>query len=549
MRTRAIFTIERKLMYALAFVLGITTANAQLFNPPSAYEDSYPSNNVNISRTTHTSCFAWSGLSLFGSPEDIVVSAWDEPSWGGRVAWRRLQNGNPSIINAQGIISYAPGHRDLEVGFLLVNGVFRIFVAYHKAGSGHYMDIYNLTGGGPVLFTTIPLSNQAQYSRISMDSHRLYATAVTWEEGARIRTVVAWENAGTISVSPVTTFIHPVKMYNPDIAFSHYQNPLLCEYVYYDPTNNRFYQTSFDFWTMAGFAVNTSVVPTTQDINGVAGPSIANIDAPDHSSVSRWAYTYSVGGSDVYARIQEGGGFNTINVTDGSMGITAINSALNINPFLAYNPAGGGNSIAIAWYTNHTDPNTGQQAAYIAAQVTSNGGGVVSSNDYLTIPNVPVIASGTPMLSLSKETENADYLYTIFPQYDYVSGTGYEMQHKYHDWVSTGSYKGAKPLSCPDETRVTGLANTNTDAALVTAYPNPFSNELSLAIPADMQTEDINVTITNITGAVVRAFSGTATEVNHQLRSSTNLQPGLYLLQVDIPSKQITRTLKVNKVE
>src|SRR5690606_9698258 len=158
--------------------------------PPSAYEDSYPNNNVNISRTTHTSCFAWSGISLFGQPEDIVVSAWDEPSWGGTVAWRRLQNGNPSGIIAQGLIPYGPGHRDLEVGLLYVNGIFRIFVAYHRAGSGHYMDIYNLTGGGPVLSTTVPLSNQAQYSRISMDSHRLYGVVVTWEESAVIRTVV-----------------------------------------------------------------------------------------------------------------------------------------------------------------------------------------------------------------------------------------------------------------------------------------------------------------------------------------------------------------------
>ncbi|MBZ0100188.1 MAG: T9SS type A sorting domain-containing protein [Taibaiella sp.] len=549
MRTRAILFIERKLMYALAFVIGITAANAQVFNPPSAYEDSYPNNNMNISRTTHTSCFAWSGLSLFGPSEDIVVSAWDEPSAGGAVAWRRLQNGNPSIINAQGIIPYGSGFRDLEVGYLLVNGVFRIFVAYHKAGSGHYMDIYDLTGLGPVLLTTVPLSSQAQYSRISMDSHKLYGVAVTWEEGARIRTVVAWDNSGVIGISPVTTFIHPVGMFNPDVAFSHYTGPLLCEYVYYDPANNRFYQTSFDFWTMAGFVVNTAVFPTVQDIDVVAGPSIANIDCPDHSSISRWAYTYSVGGSDVYARIQEGGGVTTINITDGSMGIAAINSALNLHPFLAYSAAGGGNSIAIAWYTNYIDPGTSQQAAYIAAEVTSNGGGVVSSPDYLTIPNTPIIASGTPVLSLSKGTQYADYLYTIFPQYNYLLGTGYEMQHKYHDWTSTWSYKGARTHRCPDEERISGLAHTNADAALITAYPNPFNDDLSLVIPADMQTENVTVTITNVTAAVVRTFSGVAAKVNQQLRTTANLQPGLYLLQVDIPSKQITKTLKVTKAE
>src|SRR5690606_23098693 len=127
---------------------------------------------------------------------------------------------------AQGLIPYGPGHRDLEVGFLYVNGIFRIFVAYHKAGSGHYMDIYNLTGGGPVLSTTVPLSNQAQYSRISMDSHRMYGVAVTWEEGAFIRTVVAWDNGGTIGISPRVSFTHSWKMYEPDVAFSHYTSAL-----------------------------------------------------------------------------------------------------------------------------------------------------------------------------------------------------------------------------------------------------------------------------------------------------------------------------------
>lgn len=528
---------------------------AQVFNPPTSYEDSYPSSGVNISRTTHTSCYANSSVNILGSSEDLVVSAWDEVSLGGTVAWRRLVPGSPSTVISQGMITYPAGYRDLEVAFMYVGSTIKIFVAYYKSGSGHYCEVYDLLGGGPVLSTIIPLSGSPNYGRISIDCHRMYGMVVTWEENAVIKTRVAWDNSGTLGVSPIVTFSAPIKRYLPDVAFSHAGSGLLCQYVYHEIGSvSQIAQSSFDFWTMAGFGGPTTVVPTLQDINvlgsGNVLPSPPNIDCPDHYNVDNWAYTYHLNtNNDIYVRLVDfnsTGVPNTIVVNDGSFGNFPINSAQNINPFLAYDI--NNDNFHVGWFTNYIDPATVEIASYISVDVHESGTAILSTFDYLTVPNTPIFASGTPFLSFSKHTESTDYLYTIFPQYNL--STGYEMQHKYHQWGSLGAFKGehATHYTCNDDGRLSYLAE-HANGLSSSVYPNPFKNQLHISLSPEMLSEVIDVTITNITGTVVYSTTGTPDEINENLNDVSNITTGMYIMNISCEATGYNNVVKLQKID
>lgn len=536
------------------------TSIGQVFNAPSSYEDSYPFSGNQISRTTHTSCYSSSNVNILGSTNDLVVSAWDEPSIYGTVAWRRLIPGAPWAIVNQGLIPYGPGYKDMEVGFIYVGSIVKIFVAYYKMGSGHYVDVYDLTGSGPVLSGNITLSSSPNYGRISLDCHRMYGMVVTWEENSVIRTRVAWDNGGSLGVSPTVTFDpSTTKRRLPDVTFSHTNSTgaLLCEYVYMEDNgfNQGFIESSFDFWTMAGFGAPTVVAPLVQDFDPISYSTFVsppNIDCPDHYNVQNWAYTYHTNTSnDIYVRLVDYNSTavpNTIVVNDGSLGIAPINGSQNINPFISY--ANSYDNFYVGWFTTEVDPMTSGIASYVSVNVDESGTFVLSAPDYLTVPNDPSKASGTPFLSFSKYTESSDYLYTIFPQYD--NNTGYEMQHKYHNWSSLGSFKGEKDhaIECNDEGRTAFLAKQSSGSlSTATAYPNPFTNQLAISVSADMQQEDVDVTITSITGSVVFQEHGIPSDINKQLTNLSNISTGMYIMSINCSATNYSEVIKLQKVD
>lgn len=553
-------SILTRLLCLMLVALVSTSSNAQVFNPPSSYEDTYPSGGTQISRTTHTSCYSFSGINFFGSGQDLVVSAWDEPSLYATVAWRRLVPGSPSSIISQGLIPYGPGYRDMEVGFIEVAGTIKIFVAYYKMGSGHYLDIYDLMLGGPVLVGNVTLSSSTTYGRISLDCHKLYAMSVIWEDNAFLKTRVAWNTGSSVGISPEITLDPYIKRYQPDVTFSHANSTgaLLCEYVYEEVGANRqLTQSSFDFWTMAGFGSPTTIGPSIQDIDVIGFNTFVsppNIDCPDHYTVQNWAYTYYTNTSnDIYVRMID---YNstavpqTIIVNDGSLGNFPINGSYNVNPFLSYSR--NYDDFYVGWFTDEIDPTTGTFAGYVSVDVHESGTFLMSAPDYLSVANVPTDASGTPFLSSSKYTEASDYLYTIFPQYN--TSTGYEMQHKYHDWSSLASYKGDgdhnHTADCNDEGRIAFLAKGTANAfSKANAYPNPFTNKVTVSVSANMQNEEMDVTITNITGAVVFRSTGIPSDINKQLNNLNSLNAGIYMMNINCKAVGYSNTIKLQKAD
>lgn len=553
-------SILKGLLCLMLFSMITNTSIAQVFNPPAAYEDSYPFAGNQIGRTTHTSCYSSSNLNILGSSEDLVISAWDEPGMYATVAWRRLTPGAPWAIINQGLIPYGPGYRDMEVGFMYVGSTIKIFAAYYKVGSGHYIDIYDLTAGGPVLSGNITLSSSSTYGRISLDCHRMYGMVVTWEDNAVIRTRVAWDNGGSLGVSPIVTFDpSSVKRRLPDVTFSHANSTgaLLCEYVYMEDNGSSqgFIESSYDFWTMAGFGSPMIVAPLVQDFNPISYSTFVsppNIDCPDHYSVQNWAYTYHTSTTnDIYVRLIDYNSTaipNTIVVNDGSIGIAPINGSQNINPFISY--ANSYDNFYVGWFTTEIDPMTSDIASYVSVNVHESGTFVMSAPDYLTVPNDPSKASGTPFLSFSKYTEISDYLYTIFPQYD--NSAGYEMQHKYHNWSSLSAFKGEQSqiVECNDKGRTAFLAKHAAGSlSTASAYPNPFTDQLAISVSADMLQENVDVTITSITGSVVFQESGIPSDINKQLSNLSSLNTGMYIMSLNCRATNYSEVIKLQKVD
>ncbi len=554
-KTTSAIAMARKLILTLSIAFSsFAGANAQNFVTPTAYEDSYPTaGSPFISRTTHTSCYSFSNLGFSSTTADIVLSAWDAPGLIAAVAWRGIVpgTGGAGIIN-QGIVPYS-NVQDLEVGLLSVNNGYQVIVAYYKNGVGHFFDVYDLNLTGMTYLYTKQLSTMASYTRISMDSHKLYGVAITWQEKF-IKSIVLL-GGSSLSASGILTLSGSNGYTRPDCAFSHSNQAgtLNVHYAYYHPVSGVIIESSFDFWTAIGLGT-TTIFPSVNDAN-LAAPSSGvnvNLDCPDHYDVENWAYTYTDNYYDISVRFIDYHSTatpTTVVVNDNSvLSSAAINSSMNYNPFLAYDHdcIYGVGTLYVGWVSQYIDPATSNPASYIAVQIKEDGNGPVTPVDYLTVPNNTTLTSGTPYLSFSKQNDATDYLYTIFPQY--VNGVGYRMQHKYHAW-NNSQFKGATPVyTCNnDEDHKKAFAARNAGMN-ITLYPNPYVSTFELQIPADIQNEKGSIIITGVDGKTYGTFEGDMRNANSYLSTiGANMPAGNYAIQVQVNGR--TQVLKTTKVQ
>lgn len=553
-KNQTLRTMGKAVLMSCSMLLAAATAsNAQTYVPPVSYEDTYPAaGSPDINLTTHTSCYSISGFNFYGNSEDLLLSAWDDPSTNSGVAWRRTMPGNPSIIFAQGTIPYS-NVRDLEVGLLASGAGWEIYVAYYLNGTGHFLDVYDWNPGGPTLLYTVMLSTSPNYGRISMDSHKLYGLTMVWENPSvgAIETMVGL-SGGTTTYSGVITIGGMNGHLVPDCAFTH-AGPLNVHYVSWDPASSQFIEYSLDYFATLPLPTGTTVGPTVNDKNPEKY-ALPNLDAPDHYGVENWAYTYTTNAADISVRLVD---FNsgtpptTVIVNNGSLGNKPTNVGCSYNnyPFLAYTngwACGGPNAnINVGWYTNNIDPNTSMPAGYVGLEMKENGTGLVSPMDYWTLANVPWMASNTPVMSFSKQNDMSAYQYTIFPE------SGYQMQHKFHNWCPTGTgFKGVAThdIDCNSEKQIAAFRAKQ--GYTLTTYPNPFSKEFSLKIPAGVAKENGEVIVTDMTGKIVASYKGIMSNANNYLHSiSSNMATGNYLMKVSVESLQINQTLKMSKTK
>jgi hypothetical protein len=549
-------------VFATLFSFSAATGSAQFFNPPTACENTYVTS-PNIGLTDHTSAYSTNVANISGYGNvNLVLAGWDHvnPTQPAGFSWQYLPPSNPCAILAQGIVPYF-NCRDIEVAWVDAAGDPEIVVAYYQNGVGHMVDVYSLSTGVPVLMYTNTLSAMPNYTRISIDSHiPPYAVGIIWEDVGGLKTICGNTTGfGVITWSNILSIIGTAGETVPDLVFNH-ASGLWLQSVSYNPGTGNFTEFQYDFWAVMG-TTGTTIAPMVNDVNFVgpcnAGPGSGrrcpypNIDAPGHGPES-WAYTYTTNSADISVRLfdQPTATFATVIVNNGTFGIAPINGSLNRYPFCYYNFSGcGSGSIVTAWHTTAVDIGTGTTAGYAGMQMTTDGSALLSATDYLGVAMNPTWASQTPVLSISKQDDGLQYMYTIFPEIDPMGS--FQLEHKYPP-LCFASFKGEgqehSPIACNDEEQRAAFISSKKGTNSISVYPNPSDVSFSLSVPAIYQQEEMTLVVTNILGVVAGSYNGPAANANAYLTNfSAGLESGTYLINVDIKGKT-KEILKVTKV-
>ncbi len=110
-------------------------------------------------------------------------------------------------------------------------------------------------------------------------------------------------------------------------------------------------------------------------------------------------------------------------------------------------------------------------------------------------------------------------------------------------------------LNCVDESQITDISEFGTKDSLITAYPNPFSNELNIDfyLSNEMLSENVGVKIFDIQGKIIRHLTHVFSVDDEKFRViwdgnngvGEKCSSGLYLIEISTPEKRlITKVIK-----
>ncbi len=476
------------------------------------------------------------------------------------------------------------------------NAPWYVIVSYYNSagmgGPGHYMDTYIWNQpppngpGGLTLVGTTQLSAVPFYTPIHQDAHNTYGFAITWEDPMAgpsngINIVFGFMNPAFPgpSISPVMpAFVLPgtAGQSYSDVAFTHSGGTgLNLQFVYYQVVGPNTVITEATVPMQLGPGWFPPAAPAVNDVNVVPGPCAATtdlkirIDATDHWS-DDWAYSYILPtacgavNNDIFVRYNNAGVFTTYNLTNGSMGPIACDvdpagvTYMNDWPVCSFDATT--NWLNVEWYTQYQNsafgppafflPNTG---GYVGLKM-DNLGAVVSPLDYLQVGEAASLsntfASATPTIASSRQNDRTDYQFVAFanqnpPPVNY-------MVVKDRPWGSP-TFKNPHPGNAHDWSLLYGgttfaqnVAGAKND---VTAYPNPFPENVSLEISAGLLDETLVVTVQDISGRVIDKIEEKGKSVNASLTTmSRQLSNGVYLLKVQSSSGDFNKVLKIEKL-
>jgi hypothetical protein len=148
----------------------------------------------------------------------------------------------------------------------------------------------------------------------------------------------------------------------------------------------------------------------------------------------------------------------------------------------------------------------------------------------MTVSNVPNL-SGTQAMQFSKQNEDA----RLFATYTmYSSATDYYLNNKYVPW-------GASAF------KTTGVENV-ADAQGILFFPNPYTSEFNIQLPAEMNAQFLTISVTDITGRKMDVYGGMGNLINSHLnQASRTWVPGMYLITVENTVTGFMHTYKVQK--
>lgn len=375
--------LSRTLFFAILLLLSAGTNRAQIFNPATQTEYTYPPFAGPVTSTTHSFTYTISHIAYMtnnptpppimpylpappGLPlSDLTVHTWDDAGTTGGIAYINTATGSgtpapAAAIYDQGFIPY-PDCQGIEVSLMQdmyganffaegTNAPWWVIVSYyysgpptnqHPGGAGHYFDTYiwnqpipNSTGGLTLQYT-MQLSAVPTFTRISQDGHNTYGFCITWENPLTgIDLLFGYMHksiGGGPQISPVYTLAGTLGETHPDVTFTHVGGALNAQFLYYKtvPNGVRIIESEVPF--QYGAPWFPIPAPVINDINIIksACPLTdlkTRIDAPDHDAVADWAYSFilpkpcAAPNSHIYVRYNNSGIKTTYNLTDGSMG-------------------------------------------------------------------------------------------------------------------------------------------------------------------------------------------------------------------------------------
>lgn len=535
---------------------------------------------------------------------DLSVHCWDgaagSPAGVGylNTAWGAGTPPPAALIYDQGFIPYPATCRSLEASLMQdemgvsmfiygTNAPWYVIVSYYNAagpgGPGHYVDVYkwnqpppNGPGGLTLVGAPIQLSTIPVYTRISQDAHNTYGFCITWENptamapGNGVNFVFGFMNPAIPgpSISPVYLLPGTGGEKSPDVAFTHSPaTGINLQFLYFRKLGPNMRITESVIPMQFGPAWAAPPAPVINDVNLLpwACPFIdlkTRLDATDHWS-DDWAYSYILPpvcgaiNNDIFVRYDNAGVRTTYNLTNGSMGPLPCDIAptgvsyLNDWPVCSFDQTT--NWLNVEWYTQYQNggafflPNTG---GYIGLKM-DNLGVIMSPFDYLQVAEAATgsntLASITPTIASSRQNDRTDYQFVAFAN---QNAAGQYMVVKDRPWTSAtfksagGGHEWSELYGGPTSAQNVSGAENN-----VTAYPNPFSNNLSLDISAGLQNETLKVTIEDLSGRMIGKTEGKGNAINASLNDiSRELASGVYLLRLQSATGNFNKVLKVEKL-
>ncbi len=557
-----------------ASLLAATTVSlyAQSFVPPNAIE--YTFGDPAVHPAQNTSCYSLeAGYAYFPDMvpaigtayANLYVAGWNNQDIGGmhEVTVLLTDPADPSNVWWKASIPYTDV-QDLEVGSLrnTTTNNTNVLVAYYKAGTGHMLDIYELTPSPStpyVLINHMTLSNSPTYGRIRMDFHATYDGAVAWvntQPGPNkgIQTMVYTNNTW----SSITTLNGTANKTGVDIGITRVIEPVNNSGIAY-PLH--FVYSGGGFVTeasvdMTSLAASPGFITPTLNDNFYVGAGLNSrlvLDCSDFSKSSTvlngsaWAYTYS-DGINVIVRHRNATlpAAQTTVVTSGILGNSPLDPVGGVyqvfSPSLNYGlgyPTNPTDQIMVAWYA--TDG--GSTNGYMALQMDENGTAVTSTYDYLLLPNANTPTMPSSFMSgvaLSKMGTKGvqDYLYATY--YDVDPSTGdYQLHHAFHKWGDV-AFKGEGNTKLPTE-QLTG-------ATRIDVYPNPFNNQLNTSVSL---AEDgvLHLELHDLAGRLVWQHKASLTKGKHQIKTESmkSLTAGTYMLKASLNNKKIDTKMMVKQ--
>lgn len=531
----------RRFVFAgLLIAVTSISLNAQTYQPPISVEYANPAGVIG-GQSLHSSNY------LF---QDFTLAAYDDGN-DGQVIWQHIVPGSSTIL-CSGTIPYTGGYSHIEVGALhgSASGMapYTAFVAYHLAGVGHAVDLYDWDPFACTMnySATHNLSSNPTPTRISMDNHIEYALAMAWVDAGTLNTSVY--EGGIFTPSFIHTIVPTIKPNNVDVAFTH-GSQLWVHYVYNSLGSPSVEVSAEDFWVMRAAGSPTTYIPVYEDLNVLspasAGNVFCNIDGADHGP-DNWAYAYTEDHQNISIRLIDvisGVGPATFVVNDGSMGNIANNLSRNEAPILSYDMSF--DLINVGWITRNS------AQSYIGLEIFRDGSSITSTMDYFQIPNTPSNASPTPVLSFSKMTEfSVPWLYAFFSEQDAAGNK--DFIHKYHDMTINSNFKTSTShvVNCPDYNHGGHLAKESNEKTFenLEVYPNPFVDHFIIDDIRMKVSGIVEVHLHDMSGSFILSHTGTLSEVNAALEESTKeLSPGSYVLEITSKEDNVSQSWKVQK--